>query len=232
MKKLKIVLAILVVLFVSQSVFAAYRPVSKADSSVRFDLAYCVDVLQNLASESNDPVEFYKQMSTADDDKVSWALSYLSYGPIGYVPVTTDADLEQLFPRGVEETDILNTFRRAAIHLALYASKNNGRGTGSDEVIHYAKEQYFLVGYNFEFEYEERVFFFKFVDAVSDEEMAMFATVISWAIPWIDGFYYVRPGVIAATLRNDLTDIVFRTGVRAIESMIYKTIYYTQLFVL
>ena len=65
MKKLKIVLAILVVLFVSQSVFAAYRPVSKADSSVRFDLEYCVDVLQNLAAESNDPVEFYKQMAMA-----------------------------------------------------------------------------------------------------------------------------------------------------------------------
>ena len=224
MKKLKIVLAILVVLFVSQSVFAAYRPVSKADSSVRFDLEYCVDVLQNLAAESNDPVEFYKQMAIADDDKVAWALSLLNYGP-GYVPVTTDADLEQLFPRGVEATDMLNTLRRAAIHLALYASKNNGRGTGSDEVIHNAKEQYFLVGYNFEFEYEDGVFYFKFVDTASDEELNLIAAVINRAIPWIDGFYYVRPGVIAATLAYDITDIVFRTGVRAIESMIYETIY-------
>ena len=39
MKKLKVVLAILVVLFVSQSVFAAYRPASKADPKVTFDLA-------------------------------------------------------------------------------------------------------------------------------------------------------------------------------------------------
>ena len=161
MKKLKIVLAILVVLFVSHSAFAAYLPVSKADSSVKFDLEYCVDVLQNLAAESNDPVEFYRQMALADDDKASWALSLLNYGP-GYVPVTTDADLAKLFPRGIEATDILNTLRRAAIHLALYASKNNGRGTGSDEVIHYAQESYSLVGYNYEFEYEEGVFYFKF----------------------------------------------------------------------
>ncbi|MBO4717450.1 MAG: hypothetical protein J5599_06085, partial [Spirochaetales bacterium] len=145
-------------------------------------------------------------------------------GP-GYVPVTTDEDLAKLFPRGIEATDILNTLRRAAIHLALYASKNNGRGTGSDEVIHYAQESYSLVGYNYEFEYEDAVFYFKFIDTVSDEELNMIASVINRAIPWINGFYYVRPGVIAATLSYDLTDIVFRTGVRAIESMIYETIY-------
>lgn len=224
MKKLKIVLAILVVLFVSQSVFAAYLPVSKADSSVKLDLEYCVDVLQNLAAESNDPVEFYRQMALADDDKAAWALSLLNYGP-GYVPVTTDEDLAKLFPRGIEATDILNTLRRAAIHLALYASKNNGRGTGSDEVIQYAQESYSLVGYNYEYEYEEGVFYFKFIDTVSEEELNMIAAVINRAIPWIDSFYYVRPGVIAATLMYDLTDIVFKTGVRAIESMIYETIY-------
>ena len=82
-----------------------------------------------------------------------------------------------------------------------------------------------LVGYNFEFEYEDGVFYFKFVDTASDEELNLIAAVINRAIPWIDGFYYVRPGVIAATLAYDITDIVFRTGVRAIESMIYETIY-------
>ena len=223
MKKLKVVLAILVVLFVSQSVFAAYRPASKADPKVTFDLAYSADVLQNLAGDYPDPVEFYMHMAGAEDDEVAWALSLLGYGP-GYMPVTTTEDLEKLFPRGVEETDILNAFRRTALHLAMYTSRN-GAGTGSAEVLPYAQEQFYLVGYNFEFELKDGAFFFKFVDAVGDEELNMIATVINRVIPGIEGFYYIRPGVIAAALYQDLTEVVFRTGVRALESMIYETIY-------
>lgn len=223
MKKLKVVLAILVVLFVSQSVFAAYRPASKADPKVTFDLAYCADVLQNLAGDYDDPVEFYKHMAGAEDDEVAWALSLLGYGP-GYTPVTTNEDLEKLFPRGVEETDILNAFRRAAIHLAMYTAKN-GKGTGYTDVVSEAIEQFSIVGYDFGFELKDGAFFFKFVDAVGNEELNMIATVINRVIPGIEGFYYIRPGVIAAALSQDLTDIVFRTGLRALESMIYETIY-------
>ena len=106
----------------------------------------------------------------------------------------------------------------------MYTAKN-GEGTGSSEVLTSATEQFYIVGYNFEFELKDGAFFFKFVDTASADELNMIASVINRVIPWIEGFYYIRPGVIVAPLSQNLSDIVFRTGVRALESMIYETIY-------
>ena len=67
MRKLKITVAILVVLFACQAVFAAFVPVQKADPAVTDQLARYCDILQVLGQTQKDPVGFYKEMAAGPD---------------------------------------------------------------------------------------------------------------------------------------------------------------------
>ncbi|MBR6085741.1 MAG: hypothetical protein IKP61_09055, partial [Spirochaetales bacterium] len=74
MRKLKITVALLVMLLVCHAVFAAFVPVEKADKALVSLLGTYCDALQNLAERSDKPVEALMQLANLSDESVAEVL--------------------------------------------------------------------------------------------------------------------------------------------------------------
>ena len=222
MRKLKITVALLVMLFVCHAVFAAFVPVDKADKALVDRLgAYC-DMLQNLEIRTNDPIGSYLNLANMPDDSIEVFID-LFFGDGPYESLTDVDTLKAIFPRGVEEAGKYDEFRRVAIHLAAYTAKNGSLHKG-EPAIGQAEAQYSLVGYDYLFRYDGEKFIFKFVDAVGDEELEQIVTYLAIVIPGADAWDYPTAGEIDIYAAG-LTQFGFDSAVRFIEAMIYSTIY-------
>ena len=223
MKKLKIAVALLVMLFAAQAVFAgAFVPVQRADAKVVAPLGGFCDALQNLAQGEGDKVAFYQKMAAATDDQIDAVIARFGIGT-HYVSATKISDLEALFPRGIEETSLYNAFRRAAIHLAIYVAKN-GSAPLSEAPCPAAMAYFNIVGYDFRIEVEENTLYFKYVDAVGQDEIAQIGKALMAVAPGAVSFSNPTYGVIAIET-NGLTDAGFDTFVSAAMGLVYGTIY-------
>ncbi len=223
MRKLKITVAILVVLFACQAVFAAFVPVQKADPAVTDQLARYCDVLLLLSETQDDPVNFFKEMAAGPDEALELIILLYGMPTLGYESVTTMEDLAKIFPRGVEATDEVSAFKRAAIHLAAYTARN-GR-LEDDTLIDEGKASFEIVGYKFLVTYEDSTMKFDFIDIYSEEELDLYAGLLTLCVPLAEDV--TRPGYgeidIAAP---KVTRFGFDYFVAFARSLMYTSIYY------
>lgn len=221
MRKLKIAVAILVVLFACQAVFADFVPAQKADPAVTNQLARACDVLQTMALTQDDPVAFYMSAATADDATIGVILAI--YPPLGYEPVTTTEELAKIFPRGVEATDAINAVRRAAIHLAAY---NVSKGPLFDTaLIQKAEASFQIVGYKYLVRLEGNTIMFDFIDIYSKEELEAIAALLSAFLPGVSAVTFPEYGEIDIVTEG-ITEFGFRQFVANARSLMYTLIYY------
>jgi len=220
MRKLKIAVAILVVLFACQAVFADFVPAQKADPAVTDQLARACDVLQVMALTQDDPVAFYMSMATGDDLTIAVILAINP--PLGYEPVTTADELALIFPRGVEATDEINAFRRAAVHLAAYtASKGPLFDTA---LIQKAEASFQIVGYPYLVRLEGNTVMFDFIDIYSQEELESIAAWLSLYLPGVSAVTFPEYGEIDIVTEG-ITEFGFRQFVAFARSLMYTLIY-------
>ena len=221
MRKLKITVALLVMLLVCHAVFAAFVPVEKADKALVSLLGTYCDALQNLAERSDKPVEALMQLANLSDESVAEVLElYAADG--SHESVTGISQLAVIFPRGVEEAKNADEFRRVAIHLAAYTAKN---GLLFDKTpINQAEAAYSIVGYDFLFRYDGEKFVFKFVDVLGVDDFKAVVTYLAGVIPGATAWEYPRPGEIDIVAPG-LSQFGFDSAVRFIEAKIYSTIY-------
>ena len=222
MRKLKIMVALLVLLFVCHAVFAAYMPVDKADKADVDQFAFCYDILRNLEFSNEDPVEMLLALANLDDETLKTFAVYYGDGK-GTENITSVEELAAIFPRVIEGTDLINAFRRTAFHLAVYRAYN---GIVRDTVVvDSAEARYELVGYDFIFRLEGNKFIFKFLDVVSDAELAQIGARIGMVVPGTQTWENTKPGEIVINLASGLTQTEFDSAVRLAESQIHSTIY-------
>ena len=219
MRKLKITVALLVMLLVCHALFAAYVPVEKADPTLVNWLGVFCDVLQNYTEGAADPVgELMKIAALPDESLRSSIKFYLADRP--YESVTSVEQLAAIFPRGVEETNEIDQFRRAAFHLAVYTARN-GRLFPKTR-IDLGGAQFNIFGYDFFLMYDGENFIFKFVDIIGEEEFKAIVTYLGSVIPGAQTWSYPKPGRIEIKAPG-LTDFGFQSAVKLIESRIYGT---------
>lgn len=222
MRKLRISVAILVVLFACQAVFAGFVPVQKADPAVTAELAVYCDALQTAGLEAADPVGFYKEMALIPEETFKLLIPFLGEGS-GYKSVTTMDELALIFPRGVEETDSVNAFRRAAIHLAAYTARNGN--LHSTETIKEAEKSFKVVGYGFVGKLVEgKTIQFKFVDIYSDVELAMIGAALAMNVQGIQDVAIPRSGEIDFST-SGITEFGFDAFMAYAESLMYRYFY-------
>lgn len=221
MRKLKITVALLVMLLVCHALFAAYVPVEKADPTLVNWLGVYCDVLQNYTEGAADPVAELLKIAGLPDESLSSSIKfYLADRP--YESITSVEQLAAIFPRGVEEADEINQFRRAAFHLAVYTAKN-GRLFPKTR-IDLGGAQFNIFGYDFFLMYDGENFIFKFVDIIGEEEFKAIVTYLGSVIPGAQTWSYPRPGEIDIVAPG-LSQFGFDSAVRFIEAKIYSTIY-------
>lgn len=225
MRKLKITVAILVVLFVCQAAFAAFVPVQKADPAVTDQLARYCDILQLLGESQKDPVEFYKEFAAAPDEALQMILLLYALPEDGYRSVTTMDDLARIFPRGVEPTDYVSAFRRAAIHLAAYTARN-GR-LHDTAVINEAQAEFDIVGYKYLLTLEGNTVKFNFIDIYSEEELAVISSMLGMCVSGaeFEGISSPRYGEIDITT-SGMTQFGFDYLTAYARCLMYVMIYY------
>lgn len=219
MRKLKITIAILVVLFAGQAAFAAYVPVDKADSDVTAQLGAACDVLQGLALRTDDPVGFYTEAASASDEEISVIATLFGLNA-GYRSVTTLDDLSKLFPRGVEATDTLNAFRRAAIHLAAYTARNGH--LQDTATIAEAEERFNLFGYAFVARLVDGdTIQFKYIDIYSEEEVQLMAMMLATFVQNANDVLLPKAGEIDICTTG-ISEFGFRLFAREAEALFYS----------
>ncbi|MBQ3696729.1 MAG: hypothetical protein II883_02285 [Spirochaetales bacterium] len=222
MRKLKITVAILVVLFACQAVFAAFVPVQKADPAVTDQLARYCDILQVLGQTQKDPVGFYKEMAAGPDEALGLIIALYALPQSGYESVTTMDDLAKVFPRGVEPTDEINAFKRAAIHLAAYTARN-GR-LNDTALIQEAKASFEIVGYKFMVTLEDNTIKFDFIDIYSEDELKMIGAMLSLAVTDAGDVTFPEYGEIDIATKG-VTSFGFDYFVAYARSLMYSSIY-------
>ncbi|MBR2282640.1 MAG: hypothetical protein IJ863_08465 [Spirochaetales bacterium] len=218
MKKFKTAFAILLVFFSCQAVFAGFVPVGQADKAVVTPLAAACDVLRVEAAGEKDAEAFYFAMASATDKQIDEMLA--RYGVNGgYVPVTSMDDLALLFPRGVEEADRYDSFKRAAAHLGFLADRISG-----SSAVEAAKASFSLVGYDFVVELADGSMAFKYLDVTSAAEDKAIA----------DALMAIAPGAVSCAApkggridikTNGMTQFEFDVFCAATLGLIYDTIY-------
>jgi len=222
MRKLKITVAILVVLFACQAVFATFVPVQKAGSDVTRPLAAACDALQNLAERTDDPVAFYQKIASGSDEEIARIAEKFSLNN-GYRSATTEEDLALIFPRGVEKTDDVNAFRRAAIHLAVYTARNGN--LHAKEAISEAEEFFNIVGYGFAARLVDgKKIEFRFVDIYSDSELQAIAAKLCETLSNAASFEIPRFGEIDIYI-DGISEFGFKAFVSAAQGLMYSLIY-------
>ena len=219
MRKLKITVVLLVMFLVCQAAFAAYLPVDKADKEVTDQLATACDVLQSMALRTDDPVGFYKEVAGASDEDVV-VLAILFGLSDGYRSVTTLDDLAKLFPRGVEATDYVNAFRRAAIHLAAYTARNGA--LQDTKPIAEAQESFNLFGYDFVVNLVGGdTIQFKYIDIYSAEEAQILAVMLAAIAPNAYDVLLPKAGEIDICT-SGISEFGFTVFAREAESLMYS----------
>ena len=218
MRKLKITVAVLVVLFACQAVFAGFVPVQKADSAVTARLAEYCDILRNLGSKQKNPVAFFYGLASGSDEAIGKYIA--GSGSPGYESVTTMDELALIFPRGVEESSEADAFRRAALHLAVYASRY-GMDTA---LIQEAKADFRIVGYKYLVTVEGNKVKFDFIDIYSDAELKDIAKRLAAFVPGVVAISFPEYGEIDITTTG-ITDFGFRLFVAKARSLMYSLIF-------
>lgn len=222
MRKLKITVAILVVLFACQAVFAAFVPVQKADPAVTDQLARYCDVLLLLSETQDDPVNFFKEMAAGPDEALELIILLYGMPTLGYESVTTTEDLAKIFPRGVEATDEISAFRRAAIHLAAYTARN-GR-LEDDALIDEGKASFEIVGYKFLVTYEDSTMKFDFIDIYSEDDLKAIGYYLRAAAHAGEEILFPEYGEIDI-VTSGITEFGFRQLAAFARSLMYSLIY-------
>lgn len=225
MRKLKIAVAILVVLFACQAAFAAFVPVQKADPAVTDKLARYCDILLLLSETQDDPVGFFKEIAAGPEDGLEMILLLYSMPTLGYESVTTTEDLAKVFPRGVEATDDISAFRRAAIHLAAYTARN-GRLEDNSKIDE-GKASFEIVGYKYLVTYEDGKMKFDFIDIFSELELGVYGGMLALCVPFaeLDSITYPEYGEIDIAA-PEITRFGFDYFVAYARSLMYTTIYF------
>ena len=219
MRKLKITVAVLVVLFACQAVFAGFVPVQKADPAVTGQLAKYCDILQGYGLKQKDPVAFYLEMAASSDEAIGKIISTI--GP-GYQSVTTLDELALVFPRGVEATSEANAFRRAAVHLAAYIA-NNGHMHGY-ATIKEAETSFQIVGYKYVLRLAEGKIKFDFIDIYSDAELRDIAAKLAEVLPGAGEISFPEYGEIDIATTG-ITEFGFRLFAAYARNLMYSLIY-------
>lgn len=225
MKKLKVTMAILVVLFACQAAFAGFVPVSKAEAKVVQPLAASVEILQRMSIGQKDAVAFYAGMANASDAQIEKIFAQYGFGR-GLVGDATIGELEAIFVRGVEECSDYNAFRRAAFHLAVKAAKvDYGKGFEDKTAkIDSAEEKFAIVGYDYIFRLKGNTVVFKFIDAVGKKDIPVIANALMAVVPGAKSFSNPTYGEIDIET-SGLTEYQFKSFVTFAEGLIYNTIY-------
>lgn len=222
MRKLKITVAILVVLFACQAVFAGFVPVQKADSAVTDQLRRFCDILQNIGLQQEDPVAFYKDVAGSSDDAIR-KIVQATYTPLGYESVTTIDELALIFPRGIEETvNPFDTFRRAAIHLASYTAKNGHMHDTA--LIEKAEATFSIVGYKYLLRFEDNTIKFDFIDIYSEDDLKAIGYYLRAAAHAGEEILFPEYGEIDI-VTSGITEFGFRQLAAFARSLMYSLIY-------
>ena len=219
MRKLKIVVAVLVVLFACQAAFAGFVPVQKADPAVTRPLARFCDILQSKGLAQKNPVAFYMEMAGSSDEAIAAIIA--DKGAKAYESATTLEQLAQVFPRGVEATDDINAFRRAALHLAIYTA-NNGHLQSSAK-IDAAEASFEIVGYKYLVRLVGKTIKFDFIDIYSEAELRAIADKLASDVPAV-GVSFPEYGEIDIETTG-ITEFGFRQFVAKARSLMYSLIY-------
>ena len=218
MRKLKITVAVLVVLFACQAVFAGFVPVQKADPAVTARLAEYCDILRNLGSKQKNPVAFFYGLASGSDEAIGKYIA--GSGSPGYESVTTMDELALIFPRGVEESSEADAFRRAALHLAVYASRY-GMDTA---LIQEAKADFRIVGYKYLVTVEGNKVKFDFIDIYSEDDLKAIGYYLRAAAHAGEEILFPEYGEIDI-VTSGITEFGFRQLAAFARSLMYSLIY-------
>ena len=223
MKRNKITLAVLIVLFVCQFAFAStFQSADKAGTAAVFEHAVVCDVLENMAISQRDPFSFFKAMALASDNQIEQIFAAYGVGE-GFLPATDAEDLDKLFPFGIEETSFTNAFRRTALQLAWYYGKN-GKTLADGAVLELAQAKFNIVGYDFAITLVGDKVSFGFVDIYAKDQIPQIAKALMQVIPGAVGYEYPTFGKIVIDT-NGLTDFMFVTFVGAARGLVYNTLF-------
>ena len=224
MKRNKITLAVLIVLFVCQFAFAStFQSADKAGTAAVWQHAAACDALENMKLYENDPFAFFLAMTSASDEYIDALLAKNGINA-GYTPYTSAEVLDQLFPIGIEETTIENAVRRTALQLAWCYGKTGKTTVDDSATITEAVEKFNLVGYDFLFTLSGKTVVFNFVDIYSKDQINKIGECLMSLIPGAISCSYPSFGKIVIET-NGLTEHSFAALVKSAEGMIYGTMF-------
>jgi len=224
MKRNKITLAVLIVLFVCQFAFAStFQSADKAGTAAVWQHAAACDALENLKVYEKDVFAFFKGVATASDETIDGYLKSVGVNP-GYEPVTSAATLVEVFPMGIEETTIENAVRRAALQLAWCYSKTGKTTVGDSAAIAEADVAFNIYGYDFRIILKGETVVFKFVDIYGEEQIAEIAKALMGAIPGAVSYTYPMYGEIDIET-NGFTENSFAAFVASAKGLMFGTFY-------
>ena len=223
MKRNKITLAVLIVLFVCQFAFAStFQSADKAGTAAVFEHAVACDVLENMAISQRDPFSFFKAMALASDNQIEQIFAAYGVGQ-GFDPATSAEDLAELFPFGIEETSFANAFRRTALQLAWYYGKN-GKTLANNAALASAQVAFNIVGYDFAITLDGDKVSFGFVDVYAKSQIPQIAKALMQVIPGAVGYEYPTFGKIVIDT-NGLSEFMFHSFVGAAKGLVYNTLF-------
>ena len=224
MKRNKITLAVLIVLFVCQFAFAStFQSADKAGTAAVFEHAVACDVLENMAISQRDPFSFFKAMALASDNQIEQIFEAYGVGQ-GFAPATTAEELDELFPFGIEETTFANAFKRTALQLAWYYGKNGKTLAADKTILEAGYATYNLVGYDFAITLVGDKVSFGFVDIYAKDQIPQIAKALMQVIPGAVGYEYPTFGKIVIET-NGLTEFMFLSFVGASKGLVYNTLF-------
>jgi hypothetical protein len=213
MKRNKITLAVLIVLFVCQFAFAsAFQSAGSAGTAAVWQHATAYDALKVLAESEWNKFDYFMSVASASDAKIEAIIAECGITE-NYTPRTGAATLDALFPFGIEETSLVNAFKRTALQLAWYYKRN--------VLTAVSNAQFSVVGYEFAVKTEDNNVIFNYLDIGQDAEAI--AKAVMEILPGATGYEIGRFGKITFATKG-LTIKSFDQFQADLTALIYKAL--------
>lgn len=213
MKRNKITLAVLIVLFVCQFAFAsAFQSAGNAGTAAVWQHATAYDALKVLAESQWNKYDYFMSVASASDAKIEAIIAECGITE-KYTPKTGAATLDALFPFGIEETSLVNAFKRTALQLAWYYRRN--------VLTAVSNAQFSVVGYEFALRPDGNNVIFNYLDIGQDADAV--AKAVMAVIPGATGYEIGLFGKITFTTRG-LSIEAFDQVKADVTALIYKAL--------